>query len=319
MTVCPRKLGQSDLGLSPLGLGVMQFAEGRGGLKGVFPTVPDKEREQIVREALAGGINWFEVAGLSGGEGGERNLAEALKKAGGDQHQVVIAASWSPFLRSAGSLAGEISAAQRDLDPFTIGLLQIPRRWSFSTLETQLNVLADLVDQGLIRGVGVKGFSAGEMRRAQALLARRGIPLASNQVPYNLLNRKIEMDGVLDTARELGAAIIASAPLASGVLTGKFHSHPEILEGIPTVRRRRLESQLESSRLVVDTLEQVAASYGSEPARVALSWLIHQGRDVFALPGASRVEHIRESQGALELELSPDDLSRLNEATRKFR
>ena len=99
-----------------------------------------------------------------------------------------------------------------------------------------LNAMADLVDSGQIGAVGISNFPAPMMRRAHAALARRGIPLASNQVKVSLLNRRIETLGTLKTARELGMTIIAWSPLEMGVLTGKFHKDPSLLKSRPIGR-----------------------------------------------------------------------------------
>ncbi len=175
--------------------------------------------------------------------------------------------------------------------------------------------MADLVSDGKIQAVGVSNFNADQMKGAQNTLKKRGLGLASNQVFYNLLDRRIEYNGVLETARELGIALIAWAPLASGILTGKFHKAPEILAGIPAVRRNRVKKRLEDTRPVIEVLDQIASKYGSEPAQVALAWLIHQGEDIVAVPGATRVGHVMEGIGAMNLTLAAVDLDRLNDVS----
>ena len=90
--------------------------------------------------------------------------------------------------------------------------------------------MADLVEAGLVRYVGVSNFNAEMMRRAHAALKKRGLPLVVNQMEYSLLNRTIEMDGVLDTAKELGISIVAYTPLGYGLLTGKYHKNPELFQ-----------------------------------------------------------------------------------------
>lgn len=315
-----RTLGKTGLNISPIGLGVMQFAGGRGAFQAMFPAIPEPERDEIIRQALAGGINWFDTAELYGRGQSEEYLAASLQAAGADRSDVVIATKWSPFLRFASNIRRTIDERLNHLKPYPIDLYQIHNPWSFSPPEKEMQVMAELVQAGKIRSVGVSNFNRDQMYRAQIALSEFGLPLASNQVHYNLLNREIEANGLLDAARDLGVTIISWSPLASGLLTGKFHRNPEILSRTPSLRRRMLARQLESSLPVIQVLEGIAADHGTEPAQVALSWLIHsQGDLVVAIPGASRVGHVQESIAAMQLQLSRDDMGRLDEVSRHYR
>jgi aryl-alcohol dehydrogenase-like predicted oxidoreductase len=278
----------------------------------------EETRFEIVKTALEGGINWFDAAELYGAGRSEKYLAQALNQVGAETQGVIIAAAWSPYLRFAGNIKKTIQTRLNNLDPFPMGLYQIHNQRSFSSLEAEMNALADLVEAGKIRAIGVRNYDGAHMRKAQDILAKRGLGLASNQVHYNLLNREIETNGVLETARELGISLIAWAPLASGLLTGKFHKNPAILENTPAMRRNRLEKKLETSRPMIEALDKIAIKYNTEPAQVALAWLIDQGEDIVAIPGATRVGHVQESIGAMKLDLSQEDRSRLEEVSRKI-
>ena len=315
-----RTLGRSGLKVAPLGLGVMQFAGGAGIFKGMFPGIPEKVKEEIVRTALEGGINWFDTAEMYGRGRSEEALAGSLQASGAEDDQVIVATKWMPFLRTAANIKKTIGDRLDALTPYSIDLHQVHNPHSFSSPEQEMNAMADLVEQGVIRAVGVSNFSAEEMKRAHGALQERGIPLASNQVQFNLLHRGMETNGVLAAARELEVSIIAWSPLASGLLTGKFHKHPEMLENTPFFRRRQLKGAIEESRDVIQVLDKIAADHRVEPAQVALSWLIHaRGEIVVGIPGASRVDHVRESVGALEVELTPEDLERLDRVSKQFR
>lgn len=312
-----RKLGKTDIHITPIGLGVMQFAGGKGMFRLMFPEIHQESINEIIQTALKGGINWFDTAELYGGGRSEQGLSNALKAAGKLDDEVLVATKWSPMFRTARNILKTISIRQRFLNPYSIDLYQIHQPISFSSPEDEMNAMADLVEAGKIRSVGVSNFNAKRMRRAHAALAKRGIPLASNQVQYHLLHRNIETNGILDAAKELGITIIAWSPLASGILSGKFHKNPEILEKTPFGRRTQLKRQLEKSQPIVSVLEEIAASHQVTAAQVALNWLIHfQGDTVVAIPGASKVSHAQESAGAMEFLLTNDQLAHIDEISR---
>jgi aryl-alcohol dehydrogenase-like predicted oxidoreductase len=179
--------------------------------------------------------------------------------------------------------------------------------------------MAKLVEAGKIRSVGVSNFSAVQMRRAHAELAKHGLPLAANQVHYSLLNRKIERDGILDTARELGVTIIAYTPLAAGLLSGKYHQDPTMLAKQSWTKRMRFGPRIEASRPVVNALSEMAPRYNANAAQVALNWLIHaQGDLVVTIPGATKISQAQDAAAAMRFELAEEDISKLNELTQQY-
>jgi len=183
-----------------------------------------------------------------------------------------------------------------------------------------MDAMADLVEAGKIRSVGVSNFSAGRMRRAQRQLEKRGLPLAANQVQYSLMDRSIETNGILETAKELGVTIIAYTPLASGLLTGKYHKNPDLLQKKSIYFRRGLKSKLEKSRPLVQALEEIGARYNATPAQVALNWVIHvHGDAIVTIPGATRASQAQESAGAQRFKLVDDEIARLGELSRQYR
>ncbi len=312
-----RKLGKTGIEITPIGLGVMQFAGGKGMFSAMFPEIPQETMNEIIQTALNGGINWFDTAELYGGGRSEQGLSNALQAAGKSDDEVLVATKWSPMFRTARNIPKTIGKRQHYLDPFTIDLYQIHQPMSFSSPEDEMESMADLVEAGKIRSVGVSNFNAERMRRAHAALAKRGLPLASNQVQYHLLHRNIETNGVLDAAKELGITIIAWSPLASGILSGKFHKNPEILEKTPFGRRAQLRRQLEKSQPIVSVLEEIAARHQVTTAQVALNWLINfQGKTVVAIPGASKVSHAQENADVMDFSLTEAEMSWIDEVSR---
>ena len=182
-----------------------------------------------------------------------------------------------------------------------------------------MEAMADLVEAGKIRSVGVSNFSAERMRRAYGALQNRGLPLAVNQVHYSLLAREIEKNGVLEAARELGVTIIAYTPLESGLLTGKYHLNPELLERKSFFWRWNLRRKLESTRPLVEALKEIADGYDATIAQVALNWLINfHGDLVVTIPGATDVSQAQENAGAMAFKLSQDELNILDKLSRNI-
>jgi len=225
---------------------------------------------------------------------------------------VVIATKWFPILRTASSIRRTIGRRREALAPFPIDLYQVHNPLSFSPVEAEMAAMADLVEVGQVRAVGVSNYSAEQMRRAHEALERRGLVLVSNQVKYSPWDRRIEHNGVLATARELGITIIAYSPLEMGLLTGRFHRDPARLDKVPFARRQLLRKRLEATRPLVDVLTEIAGAHGATPAQVALSWLVNaRGELIVAIPGASRAEQARESAGAMRLHLTETETARI--------
>lgn len=312
-----RRLGKTDIEVTPIGLGTWQFSEGRTIHGLIWSKIEEGETNEIVKAALDGGINWFDTAEAYGGGRSERGLARALTDAGRTSNNVIVATKWQPVMRTARSIGKTIDQRLENLSPFSIDLHQVHNPASFSSVDAEMNAMADLVEAGKIRAVGVSNFSAARMRQSYEALGRRGLRLASNQVKYSLLDRHIEGDGVLGAAKELGVTIIAYSPLEMGLLTGKFHRDPDLLRRRPIGRRFTLRRKVERSRPVVEALEEIAKAHDATPAQVALSWLVNFNGDVVvAIPGASRPDQARESAGALELVLSDEEMQRIDQITR---
>jgi aryl-alcohol dehydrogenase-like predicted oxidoreductase len=315
-----RRLGQTDIYISPIGLGCWQFSEGQGGARGSWDPVSVEETNGIVQAALDGGINWFDTAELYGHGRSERAIARALKLAGKSDSDVILATKWSPIGRTARSIGRTIGERQECLNGYTIDLHQIHAPYGFTTRRSEMNAMADLVEAGKIRSIGISNYNARQMRQAHDVLLTRGLRLTSNQVRYSLLDRRIESNGILDTAKELGVTIIGYSPLDMGLLTGKFHKNPELLNSRPFLRRSQLRRKIESSRELINTLENIARSHGVAASQVAINWLINfHGDTVVVIPGASKVRHAEQNVGAMTFTLSNAELDRIDKLSRQFK
>jgi aryl-alcohol dehydrogenase-like predicted oxidoreductase len=178
-------------------------------------------------------------------------------------------------------------------------------------------LMADAVEAGKIKAVGVSNYSAEQMRIAHSTLEKRGIPLASNQVEYSLLHRQPEVNGVLETCRELEITLIAYMPLASGALTGKY---------IPGAKPRGFRRYMKSFRRkglekivpVTTLLRSIGDRYSKNPGQVALRWLIER-ENVLPIPGAKNGRQAAENADALSFSLTPEEIDTIDRATLDWR
>jgi len=178
--------------------------------------------------------------------------------------------------------------------------------------------MADLVVAGKIRSVGVSNFNPARMRRAHAALAKRGLPLALNQMHYSLLHREIETNGVLETAKELGMTITAYTPLERGLLSGKYHKNPALLANLKGMRRSMMQRDLERTRPLIEAMDALAEKYHVTIAQVALNWVINfNGETVVTIPGATKVRQAEEAAEAMKFRLTQDEMTKLDELSRK--
>ena len=314
-----RHLGKTDILVTPIGLGVMELAGGGGLIGRMFPVIPQEEKNAMIKAALDGGINWFDTAEMYGAGVSERSLATGLKAAEKSDKDVIVATKWRPFLRTARNIPVSIEVRLHFLDGYSIGNYMVHQPYSFSSPEAEMNAMADLVEAGKIRSVGVSNFNPSRMRRAHAALAKRGLPLAVNQVRYSLLSREIETNGVLETAKELGVTITAYTPLGRGLLSGKYLKNPEQLHQMTGMRRTLMQRNLERSRPLINAMDGIAARYEATIAQVALNWVInYHGEIIVTIPGATKVRQAEEAAGAMNFRLSDDEMARLDEVSRRL-
>lgn len=320
-----RTLGGTGIQVSPIGLGCWQFSQGAGPTGGMWATLDQDEVTEVVEAALEGGITWFDTAEAYGMGQSERALSSALGELDVAPGRVVVATKWLPIFRTARNLARTIEDRLENLQGYSIDLHQVHIPFSFSPVKSQMRAMADLVREGKIRAAGVSNFSARTMRKAARALEAEGLPLASNQVQISLLDRRVETNGVLEAARELGVTLIAYSPLAQGLLTGKYHRDPGLADELPPGRRAWWSpasrafrpKNIERTRPLMDALQAVAEEHNATPARVALAWLIRfYGDTVVAIPGATRRSHAASNAAAMALELTEAELDRIDRASR---
>jgi aryl-alcohol dehydrogenase-like predicted oxidoreductase len=313
-------LGRSSLRVPRLGVGAMTWGEARGlarfhPAKMAYGGAHGYDEEKRALEAsLEAGVNLFDTAAMYSGGASERRLGELA-----EGRDVLIATKFpSGFRFRAEDFPSELEASLARLGRPSVDLYQhhFPaRRVSIPKLMDQV---ADAVEAGKVKAVGVSNYSADQMRRAYAALAEHGIPLASNQVEYSLLHRQPETNGVLDACRELGVTLIAYTPLAGGMLTGKYTAENRPSGFFRRVLPRYRRKALDATQPVVGLLAEIGARYSKTPSQVAVRWLI-ENPIVLPIPGAKNGKQATDNAGALTFSLTAEEVDALSEATLAWR
>lgn len=275
-----------------------------------------EEVREAFEAALAAGITFFDTAEVYGNGESERLLGQFARQT---NTPIQIATKYGPLpwrvFRQ--SVADAVTESLKRLQVEKVTLYQV--HWPFTffmTQETLMNALADEVKNGRIEAVGVSNYSAEQMRTAHDILARRGVPLAVNQVRYSLLSRQIETQGILATARELGVTLLAYSPLAQGLLTGKYTSGTAP-SGPRQWDLRFKPDGLQKIEPVLSVLREYGAKYEKTPAQVALNWLICQ-EGVLPIPGAKNAAQAQQNAGALGWQLNSEEVTRLEQVSRPW-
>lgn len=272
-----------------------------------------EEEKRALEMSVAAGVTLFDTAAIYSGGAAERRLGELARG-----KEVLLATKFppNPFSRT-GHLPKALEASLARLGRTWVDLYQhhFPSPWV--SIPKLMELMADAVEAGQVKAVGVSNYSAEQMRIAHTALAQRGIPLASNQVEYSLLHRQPEVNGVLDACRELGVTLIAYQPLASGALTGKYGTGAR-----PTGLRRFMGTfrgkGLAAIGPVVMLLREIGGRYAKSPAQVALRWLI-ENEWVLPIPGAKNGQQAADNAGALSFSLTSGEIETLNQATLAWR
>lgn len=309
-------LGKTDLSVSALGLGTWQWGDTSMWQYGQGYSQSDVEA--AYRASRDAGITFFDTAEIYGRGKSEQILGPLVLP---ERSQVVIASKFAPwpYRLTPRSLGKALDATLKRLKLVQIDLYQI--HWPHGrmmSIDTLMNAMADQVESGKIRAVGVSNFSAKQMEQAHATLAKRGLPLASNQVQYSLLHRAPEENGVLQACRDMDVRLIAYSPLAKGVLTGKYHAENIKVTG----QRKRFvkafkPAALQASAPLIELLGKIGAARGDKtPSQVALNWLMRQG--ALPIPGAKNANQAKSNAGALGWELTDEEVEEISALARKI-
>jgi aryl-alcohol dehydrogenase-like predicted oxidoreductase len=294
-------LGSSDLRVSPLGVGTNSWTH---------DNEPNPELQSTFEAAQSMGINLFDTAEMYSLGGSERRLGQIMQAT---SQRPIIATKFFPlpWRLARSSLISALRDSLKRLQMTQVDLYQIHFPWPPVAIETWMDALADAVEAGLTRTVGVSNYSAAQMRQAHAALSKRGIVLASNQVEYSMLKRDVERNGLLAVCRELHVTLIAYRPIAQGLVTGKYtpENPPKGLRGLMYNRE-----YLARIQPLIGLQRQIGEAHGGKaPSQVALNWLICKG--ALPIPGAKSARQAQDNAGALGWRLTDSEVAALDEAS----
>jgi myo-inositol catabolism protein IolS len=304
------KLGQTDITVSVVALGCWAFAGGR-----VWGPQDEAESIATVRAALDAGVNFFDTAEGYGDGDSEAVLGRALA---GRRHEAVIATKVSRSHLSGDEVREACERSLRRLQTDTIDLYQV--HWPSRTvpLDETMEALEKLREQGKVRAIGVCNFGVGDL--SDLLKAGR---TETNQLPYSLLWRAVEYQ-IRQQCVDERVGILCYSPLAQGLLTGKFGSPDEVPAGRARTRHfssarpqvRHGEAGCEAETFAaIERIRTMCDEIHRPMAQVALAWLLHQPGVTAVIAGARNPDQIRQTAQAADLELSPETLGELTEAT----
>ena len=313
-------LGKSYLEVPRLGVGAMTWGDPKG-LARLHPAKTAyggahgiEEEKHALDASIAAGANFFDTAAMYSGGAAEQRLGELAR--GKD---VMIATKYpSGFSFRAEDFPKELEATLARLGRDSIDLYQHHYPNARLSIPKLMDLVADAVEAGKVKAVGVSNYSVEQMREVHAALAKRGIPLASNQVEYSLLHRQPETNGVLDACRELGITLIAYTPLAGGLLTGKYSAQNRPGGFFRRILPQYSRKGMDAIQPVVGLLRQIGEKYSKTSSQVALRWLI-ENPIVLPIPGAKNGKQAIDNAEALKFSLTPEEVDALNQATHAWR
>jgi aryl-alcohol dehydrogenase-like predicted oxidoreductase len=303
-----RQLGQSGLEVSAIGLGCMTMI-------GLYGASDDGEATATIHRAPEIGVNFIDTSDAYARGTNETFVGQAIK---GRREAYVVATKFGNLRLPDGKQGVNgrpdyvMSACEASLQRLGIDVIDLYYQHRVdpeTPIEDTVGAMARLVEQGKVRYLGLSEASVETVRRAHAVH-----PIAALQTEYSLWSRDVE-DEILPTCRELGIGFVPYSPLGRGFLTGRIAS----LDDLEEKDRRRdhprfHEDNLAQNQALLAPIRALALEKGREPVEIALAWVLAKGPDIVPIPGAKRRDHLEQNAGAVDLELSAEDVARLDDA-----
>ncbi|MDR1329002.1 MAG: aldo/keto reductase [Oscillospiraceae bacterium] len=335
-----RELGKSGVMVPAMGVGTMLWTPGN--------SIAEETIAGTYTACLDAGLNFFDTAEIYGGGSSERVLGKCIKK---DGRSVLIATKFAPpspmnpltqkrktvSKDSPRALLEALDGSLVRLGIDRIDLYQMHMPPSKNTIADYMDVMSEAVKAGKVRAVGVCNFNESQIRQAHAALAKHGIPLATAMVGYNLLRRWPETNGTFAACKDLGISVIPYAPLAEGVLTGKYRAKGghvpfgykiALYFGHLNITKDRRDSKPLIQRVFSKPLElngrrleplfqvmgEIASAHGKTLAQVAINWLAtNEEVGVIPIPGMKSVKQVGDNADALGWSMTKEERERIDE------
>ncbi|WP_281173674.1 aldo/keto reductase [Actinokineospora inagensis] len=305
-----RRLGVDGPLVGAIGLGCMGMSE-------MYGPTDDSESARVINAALDAGVTVLDSADMYGAGHNEELVGSAIRHRRDDAFLITKfgirrdgGRRWNDNSPEYARQACEASLRRLGVDH--IDLYFVHRFDGSTPVEDTVAALADLVDAGKVRHIGLSEVSADTLRRAAAVH-----PVAAVQSEFSLWSRNLVTDGILATARELGIATIAYSPLGRGFLTGTVRDFDVLADNdFRKANPRFTDGNLAANLALLDPVERLADKLEVPTAAVALAWVLAQGDDIIAIPGTKRLRYLAANVEAAALRLDPADVAELTEAFR---
>jgi aryl-alcohol dehydrogenase-like predicted oxidoreductase len=311
-----RKLGNSDLEVSALGLGCMGLSFGYG------PATDKQEAISLIRAAVERGVTFFDTAEIYGPLTNEELVGEALAPF---REQVLIATKFGFKPASAGEthwsaldsrpehIKQVAEASLKRLKVDAIDLYYQHRVDPDVPIEDVAGAVKDLIQEGKVKHFGLSEAGVQTIRRAHAVQ-----PVTALQSEYSLWWRKPEAE-VIPALEELGIGFVPFSPLGKGFLTGKIDENTTFdSTDFRNIVPRFTQEARKANQALVELLRAIGEKKNATPAQIALAWLLAQKPWIVPIPGTTKMHRLEENLGAAEIELTPDDLREIDSAASKI-
>lgn len=309
-----RQLGQQGLDVSAIGLGCM-------GMSWAYGEADEDESLRVLDRAFELGINFWDTAELYGPFKNEELLGRALKNK--PREKLIIATKFGFTANENGQMTilnstpshikKTIEGSLKRLNTDYIDLYYQHRLDPSTPIEDTVAAMADLVQAGKVKYIGLSEVSTETIRRAHKVY-----PVTAVQSEYSLWERSVE-DNILPTLRELGIGFVAYSPIGRGFLTGKIKDKTQLDQNDRRRDHPRFQDEnINHNFLLVDVLNEIAATHNATPAQIAIAWVLRQGNDIVPIPGTKHIKYLEENAASANLKISDNAWERINQTLATF-